>query len=36
LKVAEGKLSTFEVEFEHGHQNVTLVQGEIQTIGDQV
>ncbi len=34
LKVFKGKLFAFEVEFEHGRQNVTLVQGEIQTIGD--
>jgi hypothetical protein len=36
LKVSKGKLFAFEIEFEHGCQNVTLVQGKIQTIGDQV
>jgi hypothetical protein len=36
LKVSKGRLFTFEAKFEHGHQSVTLVQGEIQTIGDQI
>lgn len=36
LKVSKGRLSTFETKFEHGCQSVTLVQKEIQTIGDQV
>jgi hypothetical protein len=36
LKVSKGELSVFEAKFEHGRQNVTLVQREIQAIGDQI